>query len=226
MRKVIKKNMSYPCEYAEEEHIDETHLVEDIIHKDSLHEDEVLIFAPPFDEFIQASFPPAHEEENVVSYTPFQVFDVALFYDLESEEVLEEPLDEINLSCYDDKNNDVIDNIDEFIHVGRHKWDVISFGLDGDPIYDIEGHFQLFPLQQPYVTATDSDVWQQEYDMITNLFQPPRDEILQHSHDEFWSYLGGFDTYSFKHLDLLYEENFQLQLCSNFDEGKDMIFLE
>jgi hypothetical protein len=36
------------------------------------------------------------------------------------------------------KDNDVIDNIDEFIHVGRCKWDVICY--DGDPIYDIEGH--------------------------------------------------------------------------------------
>jgi hypothetical protein len=66
----------------------------------------------------------------------------------------------------------VIENIDEFIHVGRRKWDVICH--DGDPIYDIEGHFQLFPLQQPYVIATDSDVWQHEDDMITDLFQPPR----------------------------------------------------
>jgi hypothetical protein len=32
----------------------------------------------------------------------------------------------------------------------------------------------------------------------------------------------GFDTYSFEHLDLFYEENFQPLLCSNFDEGKDM----
>jgi hypothetical protein len=98
--------------------------------------------------------------------------------------------------------------------------------FNGDPIYDIEGHFQLFPLEQPYVIATDSDVWQHEDDMITDLFQPPRDDLLQHSHDDFWSYPGGFDTYSFEHLDLFYEEDFQPLLCSNFDEGKDMIGLE
>jgi ABC-type transporter Mla maintaining outer membrane lipid asymmetry ATPase subunit MlaF len=96
--------------------------------------------------------------------------------------VLEEPLDALDPSCYD-KGDDVIDNIDEFIHVGRHKWDVI--GHDGDPIYDIEGHFQLFPLQQPYVIATDSDVWQQEDDMITDLFQPPKDDLMQYSHNDF-----------------------------------------
>jgi hypothetical protein len=40
--------------------------------------------------------------------------------------VLEEPLDVLNPSCYD-KGNDMIDNIDEFIHVGKRKWDVISY---------------------------------------------------------------------------------------------------
>jgi hypothetical protein len=116
------------------------------------HEDEVLVFAPPFDEVIQASIPPAQEEENVVSHFPFQVFDDALFYDSEGEEI-EEPLDVLDPSCCNE-GDDVVDNIDEFIHVGRRKWDVI--GHDEDPIYDIEGHFQLFPLQQPYVIATDS----------------------------------------------------------------------
>jgi hypothetical protein len=57
--------------------------------------------------------------------------------------VLEDPLDVLNPSCYD-KANDMVDNIDELIHVGKYKWDVI--GYDGDPIYDIEGHLQLFPL--------------------------------------------------------------------------------
>jgi hypothetical protein len=40
---------------------------------------------------------------------PFWDFDDALFYDLESEEVLEEPLDVLNPSCYD-KSNDMVDN--------------------------------------------------------------------------------------------------------------------
>jgi hypothetical protein len=49
---------------------------------------------------------------NTVSYFPFQYFDDTLFYDLESEEVLEEPLDALNPSCYD-KGSDMVDNIDE-----------------------------------------------------------------------------------------------------------------
>jgi hypothetical protein len=115
-------------------------------------EDEVLVFAPLFDKVIQASIPPTEEEENVVSRFPFQVFDDALFYDLESKEVLEKPLDVLDPSCYNE-GDDVIDNIDEFICVGKCKWDVTCH--DGDPIYDIQGHFQLVPSKQPYVIAID-----------------------------------------------------------------------
>ena len=58
------------------------------------------------------------------------------------------------------------------------------------------------PLEQPYVYVDNTYVWEHEDDMITDLFQPPRDDLLQHSHDDFWSYPGGFDTYYFDHLDL------------------------
>ena len=95
---------------------------------------------------------------NTVSCFPFQDFEDALFCDLENEEVLEEPLDVLNPSCYD-KGNDMVDNIDEFIHVGKHKWDVI--GYDRDPIYDIEDHFQVFPLQLSYEVTDNFDIWQQ-----------------------------------------------------------------
>jgi hypothetical protein len=78
-----------------------------------------------------------------------------LFYDLESEEVLEEPFDALNPSCYD-KGSTIVDNIDEFIHVGRHKWDVI--GSNKDPIYDMEGHFQVLPLQLSYEVTNDYDI--------------------------------------------------------------------
>jgi hypothetical protein len=42
------------------------------------------------------------------------------------------------LDALNEKGSDMVDNIDEFIHVGRCKWDVI--GSDEDPIYDIEGY--------------------------------------------------------------------------------------
>jgi hypothetical protein len=104
------------------------------------HEDEALMPVFSFDEVIEVFDAPAQEEVTTVSYFPFQDFEDALFCDLESEEQLEEPLDVLSPSCYD-KGNDMVDNIDEFIHVGKRKWDVI--GYDGYPIYDIEGHFQM-----------------------------------------------------------------------------------
>jgi hypothetical protein len=108
--------------------------------EEASHENEVLISALPFDEVIQAFVTPAGEEVNTVICFPFQDFDDALFCD-------EESLDVLSPSCYD-KGNDMVDNIDDFIHVGRHKWDVV--GHDEDPIYDMEGHFQLLPLQLSY----------------------------------------------------------------------------
>jgi hypothetical protein len=109
--------------------------VEKIIKETSLRND--LMDVIPFDKLIQAFNALAQQEVNTVSYFAFQYFDDALFYNLESEEVLEDPLDALNPSCYD-KGSGVVDNIDEFIHVGRRKWDVI--GSDEDPIYDMEGY--------------------------------------------------------------------------------------
>jgi hypothetical protein len=37
----------------------------------------------------------------------------------------------------------VDDHIDDFIQVGRHRWDVVCFIIDRDPIYDIEGSSQV-----------------------------------------------------------------------------------
>jgi hypothetical protein len=104
----------------------------------------------------------------MVSYTTFQVFYVASFHDSDSKEVLEESLDTLDPSCYNESDG-VINNIYDFIHLGIQKWDVIHSGLDGDPIYDIEGHFQNFPLEQPYVIETNSYVWKHEDEIITYL---------------------------------------------------------
>jgi hypothetical protein len=95
---------SFSCE--DKKMIKETSLGDDIL--DSL----------PFDEVIQAFDAPVQQEVNMVIYLSFQGFDGALFYDLESEEVLEDPLDVLNPSCYD-KDSDMVDNIDEFVHVGK-----------------------------------------------------------------------------------------------------------
>jgi hypothetical protein len=180
------------------------------------HEDEALVTAPPSDEAIQDPIPPAQDEENEVSHFHFQDFNDALFYDLESEKVLEEPLDALNPSCYD-KASDIVDNIDEFIRVGRRKWDVI--GSNEDPIYDMEEHFQMLPLQLSYEVTNDFDIWQQGNDIITSI---SRDDLILFSPDDFRSYLECFDEYSLEHLDLFYEEDYQPLFCSDLDRGEDI----
>jgi hypothetical protein len=84
---------------------------------------------------------PAQEER--VSYPPPQNFDDFLLYDLEKDEEMDEHMNALNPSCYDIDIDIVV--IDEFIHVGRRKWDVIGFGMN--PTYDIENQTQLLPLQ-------------------------------------------------------------------------------
>jgi hypothetical protein len=51
-------------------------------------------------------------------------------------------------------------------------------GHDGDHIYDIEGHFQLFPSQLSYVITIDSNIWQQGNDMITYVLQTPNHDLV------------------------------------------------
>jgi hypothetical protein len=133
----------------------------------------------PFDEDIQAIDSPAQQEVNSINYFPFQYFDDVLFYDLESEEVLEESLDALNPSCYD-KGSDIFNNIDEFIHVVRRMWDVI--GSNEDPIYDMEGHFQVFSLQLSYEVTNDSDIWQQGNDIVTDI---SKGDLVLFSPDDF-----------------------------------------
>jgi hypothetical protein len=92
----------------------------------------------PLDEVIRTLEAPAQEGLNKVSY--FKTFNDYLFYDVESKEVS----DVLIPSCYDE-DNDFVDNFDEFIHVGRRRWDIV--GYDMGPVYDIESHFQVLPLQ-------------------------------------------------------------------------------
>jgi hypothetical protein len=65
-------------------------------------------------------------------------------------------LNVLNPSCYD-KGNGMVDNTDEFIHVGRCKWDVV--GSNKYPIYDMEGPLQMLPLKLLYEVIDISDIW-------------------------------------------------------------------
>jgi hypothetical protein len=96
---------------------------------------------------------PTQEETNTVSYPHLHDFDNSPLYDLGNEEEMDEPLNVLNPSCYD-TDSDIV-NIDEFIHVGRRKWDVVDYGMD--PIYDIDKHFQVLSLQLSEQVTLDFD---------------------------------------------------------------------
>jgi hypothetical protein len=79
--------------------------------KGAVHEDETIMHV----EDTQVLKAPAQEE--TVSYLPSQDFDDALFCDGGNKEEINESLNASNPACYD-TDSDMVDNIDEFIHVG------------------------------------------------------------------------------------------------------------
>jgi hypothetical protein len=84
---VFDDTLFYDLEGEEErESLDKTdpHYYE-VENVEKSHEDETMMHALPFNEVIQILESPAQEEVKTVSYFPFQEFDNALFYDLESE---------------------------------------------------------------------------------------------------------------------------------------------
>ena len=111
----------------------------------------------------------APAQEETVSCPPLLVFDNAILCDREDEEEMSKNAS--NPACYD-TDNGIDDNIDEFIHVGRHGWDAI--GYDMDPIYDIESHLQVLPLQLSQQVTLDQwqqvtlDQWQQGDEIFTD----------------------------------------------------------
>jgi hypothetical protein len=161
---------------------------------------------------------PAQEEK--VSYPPLQDFDDCLLYDLGKEEEMGELLNVLNPPCYD-TDTDIVD-IDEFIHVGRRKWDIV--GYDMDPIYDIENHSPS--VAYTIITTITFDLWQQGDDIFTDAPQAPKVDLVPYLPDDFRSYLEAFDEYSSEHLDLSYEDDYQPPLCSDFDRSKDIVCLK
>jgi hypothetical protein len=158
---------------------------------------------------------PAQEEASKVSYFPFQIFNDSLSYDVESEEVS----DVLTPSCYDEDNG-FVENFDEFIHVGKRRWDMI--GYDADPMYDIDGPFQKLPSHLSHEVTNDFDIWQQEPDSI----KTPKDDLMLRSPINFRSYLEDFDDYPSEHLDLSYEESYHPTLCLDIDKNEEVTSLK
>jgi hypothetical protein len=125
-----------------------------------------------------------------------------------------------NPACYD-TDTDIAD-FDEFIHVGRRRWDVVGYDLD--PIYDTESHLQLLPLQLSQQITYDQ--WQQGDEVFTCSFQNTKDDLVPYLSDDFQSYLEMFDEYPAEHLDPFYEDDCQPPLCSDLDTSKDIVCLK
>jgi hypothetical protein len=181
--------------------------------KEAVHEDEAMTHA----ENIELLEVPAQEE--TVSYPPILNFDDALPCDEKEEE--DEFLSLTNPACYD-TDSDTVDNIDEFIHVGRRRWDVVGYDLD--PIYDTESHLQLLPLQLSQQIT--SEQWQQGDEVFTCTFQKTKDDLVPYLSDDFQSYLEIFDEYPSEHLDPFHEDDCQPPLCSDFNTSKDIVCLK
>jgi hypothetical protein len=77
-----------------EENIEEDHDGEDL---DETY-DEYEVFSLPLDEDIQTSSPLAHQEENMMSFNPFENFDDALFHECGNGENFQMDLDEVSLA--------------------------------------------------------------------------------------------------------------------------------
>jgi hypothetical protein len=182
--------------------------------EEAIHDDEEIMHA----ENTKAIEAPAQEE--TVSYPPLINFDDALPCD-EKEEEEDKFSNLANPACYD-TDTDIVDNIDEFIHVGRRRWDMVGYDLD--PIYDTESHLQLLPLQLSQQIT--SEQWQQGDEVLTCTFQKTKDDLIPLSSNCFQSYLEFFDEYSSGHLDSFHEDDCRPPLCSDFDTSKDIVCLK
>jgi hypothetical protein len=180
--------------------------------KEAAHEGETMTHA----ENTRVLEVPAQEE--TVSYPPTLVFDNVVRCDEKEED---EFLSLTNPACYD-TNKDTVDNIDEFIHVGRRRWDIVGYDLN--PIYDTESHLQLLPLQLPQQIT--SNQWQQGDEVFTCSFQKTKDDLIPNSPDDFRSYLEIFYEYPSEHLDSFHEDDCQPPLCSKFNTSKDIVCLK
>jgi hypothetical protein len=152
-------------------------------------------------------------QEETVSYPPLINFDDALPCNEKEEED-----ESSNPACYD-TDTDIADFV-EFIHVGRCRWDVISYDLD--PIYDTESHLQLLPLQLSQQLTYDQ--WKQGDEVFTCSFQNTKDDLVPYLSDDFRSYLEMFDEYA-EHLNPFGEDDCRPPLCSDFDTSKDIVCL-
>jgi hypothetical protein len=107
----------------------------------------------PFENFDDALFHECGNEENCqrdldeVSLVEGLNETLLSTFPSEENEVLqscEEIISSYDVDEFVEQLSDIVDDhIDDFIQVGRHRWDVGCFIIDRDPIYDIKGSSQV-----------------------------------------------------------------------------------
>jgi hypothetical protein len=103
-------------------------------------------------------------------------------------------------------------HIDDFICIGRHRWDMICYIFDGNLIYDIEGHSQIEHTsifsEDFFSNLNGPCIWQPDDYMVTDFFIPFEDNLSYHTQSDFHSSL---DAHPFEDVEVF------RPLCSNFD---------
>jgi hypothetical protein len=79
----------------DEENLEEDHDEEDPY--ETYDEDEFLISSLPLNKDIQTYASPSHQEDNMMSYNPFENFDDVVFHECGNEESHQKDLDEVSL---------------------------------------------------------------------------------------------------------------------------------
>jgi hypothetical protein len=185
-----------------------------IKNQEAVHEDEKIMHAK------NTRVLEAPAQEETVSCPPLVFYDALLCK--EGNEEKKNEFSNVSNPAFYDTDSDIVDNIDEFKHVGRRRWDIVGYDLD--PIYDTKSHFQVLPLQLSQQITFDQ--WQQGDEISTCTFQKDKDDPTPCFPDNFQSYLEIFDEYPSEHLDPLHGDDYQPPLCSDCDTNKNIVFLK
>jgi hypothetical protein len=100
-----------------EQTIDQHRIVEDTVEEmEPKKNDKTSTCAPPSDEVMHKPFPPAQQQDDELSFFPFQDFDDTLFHDSESEEGVDS-LKEVDLPCYTTEDEGSVHEDEAMTHV-------------------------------------------------------------------------------------------------------------
>jgi hypothetical protein len=149
-------------EMYDEDEVSSLPLDEDIQTSTPLaHQEEKMISYNPFENFDDSLFHDYGNEENcqkdldevsLAEGLNENLLSAFLFEENEVIQSCEEVISSYDADKFMEQPSDIVDErIDDFIQVGRRRWDVGCFIIDRDPIYDIEGSSQAKGVEMSYL---------------------------------------------------------------------------